>query len=62
MNIEKLLSSVELPEDNLFQWDVEKNGTPEEAAITLRQQWKIWEEAREWTMCVLIATMDMMLF
>jgi Zn-dependent peptidase ImmA (M78 family)/DNA-binding XRE family transcriptional regulator len=41
MNIEKLLSSVELPEDNLFQWDVDKNGTPEEAAITLRQQWKI---------------------
>lgn len=41
INIEKLLSSVDLPEENIFQWDIEKNGSPEEAAIVLRQKWRI---------------------
>jgi Zn-dependent peptidase ImmA (M78 family) len=39
MNIERLLESVELPENKLINWSIEENGTPEEAAIYLRQQW-----------------------
>ncbi len=41
MNIERLLSSVEVPEANLLHWDVEEHGTPMEAAQMLRQRWKI---------------------
>ena len=41
MSIEKLLSSVELPESNLPDWDVDEHGTPEEAAIMIRQRWGI---------------------
>lgn len=41
MNIERLLSSVELPDNNLFRWDINVNGTPEEAAIMIRQKWNV---------------------
>jgi Zn-dependent peptidase ImmA (M78 family)/transcriptional regulator with XRE-family HTH domain len=41
MNMERLLSSVELPDVNLPQWDVEEHGTPEDAARFVRQNWKM---------------------
>ncbi len=41
MNIEKLLSSVELPEVDIPYWDIETHGTPQEAAVTIRQRWGI---------------------
>ncbi len=39
MNIQRLLESVELPENKLINWSVEDNGSPEEAAMYLRQYW-----------------------
>lgn len=41
MCIEKLLGSVELPETDIPHWDVEEHGSPEDAAIMLRQRWSI---------------------
>jgi Zn-dependent peptidase ImmA (M78 family)/DNA-binding XRE family transcriptional regulator len=41
ITLEKLISNVELPNINLLDWDVEKNGSPESAAIFLREKWRI---------------------
>ena len=41
MNIERLLKSVDVPENNLINWNIEENGSPEEAAIFLRQKWNV---------------------
>ncbi|NBB18823.1 ImmA/IrrE family metallo-endopeptidase [Runella sp. CRIBMP] len=41
INIERLLKRVELVEPNLINWDVEKNGSPEHAAMYLREVWKV---------------------
>lgn len=41
MCIERLLSSVDCPEANLFSWDVDNSGEPERAAQLLREQWRV---------------------
>jgi Zn-dependent peptidase ImmA (M78 family)/DNA-binding XRE family transcriptional regulator len=41
MNLENLMTSVELPELNLPFWDVDVHGTPESAAKWVRQKWRI---------------------
>lgn len=40
-HIEKLLKRVEIPDPNLIDWDVERNGSPERAAMFLREFWKV---------------------
>jgi len=41
MNLENLMTSVELPELNLPFWDVDVHGAPEAAAKWVRQKWRI---------------------
>jgi Zn-dependent peptidase ImmA (M78 family)/DNA-binding XRE family transcriptional regulator len=41
LNVEKLLSSVEIPLENLPKWDVDIKGTPSKYAQFLREYWKI---------------------
>lgn len=41
ITLEKLISNIELPSVNLIDWDVEKNGSPERAAIFLREKWRV---------------------
>ncbi len=41
MNLENLMTSVELPELNLPLWDVDVHGAPEAAAKWVRQKWRI---------------------
>ncbi|UPK67943.1 helix-turn-helix domain-containing protein [Chitinophaga filiformis] len=41
LGLEKLLNSVDLPETNLFRWDVEDHGPIEQAAQLLRERWKL---------------------
>lgn len=41
MGIETMLKSVDLPDTTLFNWDVTKDGTPEEAAKQLRKVWRL---------------------
>jgi Zn-dependent peptidase ImmA (M78 family)/transcriptional regulator with XRE-family HTH domain len=41
INIEKLISNINLPEVNLSHWNVEINGSPQECANALRQRWGI---------------------
>lgn len=41
INLDKLLNSVELPLQNLIQWNVEDHGSPELAAKYLREYWKV---------------------
>jgi Zn-dependent peptidase ImmA (M78 family)/transcriptional regulator with XRE-family HTH domain len=40
-SISKLLREVEVAGNNMFKWDVEINGTPEECARYIRQYWQI---------------------
>jgi Zn-dependent peptidase ImmA (M78 family)/DNA-binding XRE family transcriptional regulator len=39
MNVERLLQNVDIPEINIINWDVDENGSPDQAAIFLRQKW-----------------------
>ena len=41
MSIAKLTDSVDCPPTNLPVWDVEKYGSPEKAAISLREMWRV---------------------
>ncbi|WP_158561265.1 ImmA/IrrE family metallo-endopeptidase [Emticicia sp. C21] len=41
IHIEKLLKRVEIPDANLIDWDVEKHGQPEKAALFLREKWRL---------------------
>ena len=41
MNVERLLQSVDVPENKLLNWNIEEHGTPEDSAIFLRQQWNV---------------------
>ncbi|MET6997837.1 XRE family transcriptional regulator [Chitinophaga defluvii] len=41
ISIEKLLDSIDLPETNLFRWDIATHGSPEDAALLLREKWRI---------------------
>ena len=39
--LEELLRSVEIPDANLFKWDVDKHGSPSNAARELRKRWQV---------------------
>jgi len=39
--IDKLINAVELPIPNIPSWDIETDGSPTDAAIFLREKWKI---------------------
>ncbi|WP_143307242.1 ImmA/IrrE family metallo-endopeptidase [Chitinophaga vietnamensis] len=41
IGIEKLLNSIDLPETNLFHWDVSQHGSPQDAAHLLRERWRL---------------------
>ncbi|WP_295123495.1 XRE family transcriptional regulator [uncultured Chitinophaga sp.] len=41
LGLQKLLDGIDLPETNLFSWNVEDHGTPEDAARLLRDRWKV---------------------
>lgn len=41
IGIEKLLNSIDLPDTNLFHWDVAQHGNPRDAALLLRERWKL---------------------
>lgn len=39
--LEELLRSVDIPDANLMKWDVEKHGSPSDAARDLRKRWTV---------------------
>lgn len=41
ITLERLIAEIELPEINLLDWDIEKNGSPENAALFLREKWRV---------------------
>lgn len=41
MNLDRLLKSVDIPDVNLVNWNVEEDGSPDDAAIFLRQKWNL---------------------